>query len=122
VYGPNGFFRVFRDEGNTAENAVIPDVRLAYDREQGNLLASFSNAGAQACVITVRDMAYRSGGPERVEVPAGKTIRHRWPLQDSANWYDFSVTVDALKGYERRFAGRVENGRHGLSDPAMGTA
>jgi phospholipase C len=122
VYGPNGFFRVFRDEGNTAENAVIPDVRLAYDREQGNLLASFSNAGAQACVITVRDMAYRSGGPERVEVPAGKTIRHRWPLHDSANWYDFSVTVDALKGYERRFAGRVENGRHGLSDPAMGTA
>ena len=122
VYGPNGFFRVFREGGNIAANAVAPEIRLDYDREQGDLLVSFSNPGARACVITVRDMAYRNGGPGRVEIPAGKAIRHRWSLQRSANWYDFSVTVEALEGYERRFAGRVENGRHGLSDPAMGTA
>lgn len=121
VYGPNGFFRALREEGNSAANTVTPEIRLDYDREHGALLASFSNAGARACVITVSDLAYRSGGPGRVEVPAGKTIRHRWSLQGSANWYDFSVTVEALKGYERRFAGRIETGRHGLSDPAMGT-
>jgi phospholipase C len=113
---------VFREGGNAAANAAAPEIRTDYDRERGDLLVSFSNPGAQACVITVRDMAYRSGGPGRVEVPAGKTITHRWSLQGSANWYDFSVTVEALKGYERRFAGRVENGKHGLSDPAMGTA
>jgi phospholipase C len=58
----------------------------------------------------------------KVEVPAGKVIRHRWSLQHSANWYDFSVTADRVDGFERRFAGRVETGKHGLSDPAMGTA
>ena len=50
--------------------------------------------------------------------------------QDTANgidltlaahrWYDFTVRVDGFEGYERRFAGRVETGEDGVSDPAMG--
>lgn len=70
----------------------------------------------------IRDNAYRSGGPMKVEVPPGKSITHRWSLQRSARWYDFSVTIEAFEGFERRFAGRVETGNHGLSDPAMGNA
>jgi phospholipase C len=43
-------------------------------------------------------------------------------LRKSANWYDFSVTEASENSYLRRFAGRVETGKDGLSDPAMGTA
>ena len=35
-------------------------------------------------------------------------------------WYDFSVSLGASSSFERRFAGRVETGEHGYSDPFMG--
>lgn len=121
IYGPGGFFRVFKNTPSVLQEAVQPEVWVSYDRNQGDLLVSFVNASEQAYTFAIRDMAYRAGGPSKVEVPAGKIIKHRWSLQHSANWYDFSVSVDGLDGFERRFAGRVETGKHGLSDPAMGT-
>jgi phospholipase C len=122
VYAPGGFFRAFKDDPRSSPSAVQPEIRVSYDRNQGDLLVSFGNQGEQACICTIRDMAYRIGGPLRIEVPAGKVIQHRWSLQHSANWYDFRVTTDVLPGFERRFAGRVETGSHGISDPAMGAA
>jgi hypothetical protein len=38
----------------------------------------------------------------------------------SRPWYDFVVLCDSDAGFCRRFAGRVETGRHAFSDPAMG--
>ena len=46
----------------------------------------------------------------------------RWRLDGSGQWYDFVVTCDADTSFYRRFAGRVETGRHSVSDPAMGLA
>ena len=34
-------------------------------------------------------------------------------------WYDFTVRVEGVDGFMRRFAGRLENGKEGVSDPAM---
>lgn len=42
------------------------------------------------------------------------------PLKLTANWYDFTVKVAGLETFSRRFAGRMETGRHSLSDPALG--
>jgi phospholipase C len=39
-----------------------------------------------------------------------------WNLAASGNWYDFTVQAS---NFERRFAGRMESGQHGISDPAM---
>ena len=44
----------------------------------------------------------------------------RIPVVNSAYWYDFSVTVSGQPDYVRRFAGRVETGKHTVSDPALG--
>jgi phospholipase C len=41
-------------------------------------------------------------------------------LRNSANWYDFTVRVVELEGDSRRFAGRMETGKHSLSDPETG--
>ncbi|KAF1048783.1 MAG: Non-hemolytic phospholipase C [Xylophilus sp.] len=49
-------------------------------------------------------------------------IRMKPTLGGSGNWYDFSVQCSTQETFARRFAGRVENGRDGVSDPAMGTA
>ncbi|WP_411086509.1 phospholipase domain-containing protein [Streptomyces sp. 061-3] len=47
-----------------------------------------------------------------------KGVERRWSLNPSGHWYDFTVTVDG-SSLERRFAGRVETGGDGISDPAM---
>jgi phospholipase C len=41
-------------------------------------------------------------------------------LDDSGRWYDFAVRCDSDPAFFRRFAGRVETGKHAVSDPAMG--
>ncbi|HZV66572.1 MAG TPA: phospholipase C, phosphocholine-specific [Telluria sp.] len=120
VYGPNSFVRGFKIDAVAADNAAMPEIKVRYMREEGSLTVSFANAGTQACRLTVRDNAYRSGGPKAVTVAPGKVVEHRWSLNKSANWYDFSVIADAPGGYERRFAGRVETGKHSYSDPAIG--
>jgi phospholipase C len=119
VYGPNGFVRVFKDDAPTAAS---PECRVCYDIANGDVYVKLSNTGVQASTLTIQDNAYGSDGPLVVKVEPGKVVEQYWALRKSGNWYDFSVTADTSKGYLRRFAGRVETGQHGLSDPAMGTA
>ncbi len=62
------------------------------------------------------------GGHARtIRVRAGATVRHRVDLGASKRWYDLTVTSDADPSFLRRFAGHVENGRAGVSDPAIVT-
>lgn len=122
VYGPNGFVRVFKDDAASLQNVASPEIKICYDIANGDVYVKFTNTGTQACVLTIRDNAYGTSSPSVLNVEPGKEVEQNWSLKKSARWYDFSVTTDALKGYERRFAGRVETGKHGLSDPAMGTA
>ena len=48
----------------------------------------------------------------------GEAIEDRWPVADTYGWYDLSVTCDSSAAFLRRLAGRVENGRPRVSDPA----
>jgi phospholipase C len=59
-------------------------------------------------------------GSWRVRVKGGGDTAMRWSLDASGQWYDFVVTCDADPSFYRRFAGRIETGRHSVSDPAMG--
>jgi phospholipase C len=40
-------------------------------------------------------------------------------LESSHQWYDFGVTIEGASQFLRRYAGRVETGKSGFSDPAM---
>jgi phospholipase C len=44
------------------------------------------------------------------------------PLGASHQWYDFNIAIAGADRFLRRFAGRVEIGKNGFSDPAMGRA
>ena len=57
-----------------------------------------------------------------MRVKGGDDASMRWSLDATGNWYDFVVSCDADPAFYRRFAGRVEIGRHSVSDPAMGLA
>ena len=65
-------------------------------------------------------MAYREDGPWEVTVEPGQQSKQSWALKSSGHWYDFVVRSNSDPSYYRRFAGRVEFGAHGVSDPALG--
>ena len=79
------------------------------------------NTGSAPCTFTVQANAYRTDGPWTYEVPAGMQLQQHWPVARQGNWYDFTVTT-TQGGFTRRFAGRIETGQDGVSDPAMGVA
>lgn len=120
VYGPNGFVRVFRH--GSSNTAALPECKLAYDVHGGNLKFSLSNTGTATCTLSIRDEAYGKLAAQMVSLNPGQQVEKVLSVADSAYWYDFSVSFSQSTGFARRFAGRMETGQHGLSDPALGTA
>jgi len=115
VYSTNGFVRTFA--GNAHSGAPV-EIQVCYDTVKGALYVKASNSGSPAVELHFTAEAYRLDGPWTLKVDPGCVAEQHWTLEQSANWYDFSVSA---AGFTRRFAGRIETGRHGLSDPAMAT-
>ncbi|NEA48505.1 phospholipase C, phosphocholine-specific [Streptomyces sp. SID10815] len=113
VHGPNGFLRAFRNPGKTAGPEAV--ARYAGD----DVELTFTNQGA--ATVTLKVTGGYGAGTTAVKVTPGATVRRRFSLAASGRWYDLTVTSDADAGFLRRFAGHVENGRPGVSDPAIAT-
>ena len=113
VYGPNGYFRKFA--GNI--NAVEPDVALDYDERKGGISIRLRHQSGTSLAVALVSNAYGYPASEMLTVIAGRVLKKYISLKKSANWYDF--TVQTADGFSCRFAGRVETGMHGVSDPAM---
>jgi phospholipase C len=122
AYGPNGFYREFR--GNTSNPLVKIDVayergRIAKDKLTGNITVTVKNADSKPHTILVADNSYKGSSQTKTIAPGTITILNV-PLSRSHGWYDHSVKVKGYEQYEERFAGRVENGEPGKTDPLMG--
>lgn len=113
VFGPNGYFQSFR--GSVL--AVEPLVRVEYDHEQGGLYIHCDNKGKEGIEVQVTDNAYGYGRAETLLIPKQESRKKYQQLTKSGNWYDYSVATSS--GMEYRFAGRVETGKQGITDPAM---
>lgn len=113
VFGPNGFVRVFKGPGKTAG----PEVTARHDKATGNLKLTLKNAGTADVNLSVSN-AY-GGVAETFKVKAGGSVEHTVDLRASKRWYDVTVKSDADDTFLRRFAGHVENGQAGVSDPAI---
>lgn len=121
VLGPNGFHRHFK--GNVSvlgAQQASPEIRVCYDVANGKVSVELMNGGQVDAGFTVQANFYREDGPWTESVKAGQMQTLSWDLDKSGYWYDFSVTSSTDNNYLRRFAGRVETGQHGVSDPALG--
>jgi len=120
VYAPNGFLRSF--EGDTTSwsaSAIQPEILIEYNTASKQLLLQVRNHGSQASTVTVApNNELLDAGMQTVTIPSNSTIEVELSLETSANWYDFTVSAT---GFARRFAGRMEIGLDGISDPAMAT-
>ena len=64
--------------------------------------------------------AYEPARAMKQTVIGGRTQNLYLDLRNAYGWYDLTVSVDGDSGFVRRFAGHVETGRPGYSDPALG--
>ncbi|MFD7708736.1 phosphocholine-specific phospholipase C [Streptomyces sp. NPDC059786] len=113
VHGPNGFLRTFRGPNATAG----PEVTARHTGDDVQL--TFTNHGART--VGLKLTSGYGGQPKSFRVRPGATVRHTVALRSAKRWYDLRVESDADDTFLRRFAGHVENGRAGVSDPAIVT-
>lgn len=123
VYGPNGFYREFLGDGQDPPVDVGVDaVRVAAPEPAltGRLeLHAVNREGHRGHRLAVTDHAYGAADLARglrSNEPTALTV----DTASSFGWYDFGVRLKDVPGFERRYAGRVETGAWGFSDPAIG--
>ena len=117
VHGPNGFLRAFRGAaaGNSRANLAV---QVRYQPH------------ALGVVLSIRNLSGHSANVRLSDQYSGETRDHRLRPRDShqglwaavrhGGWYDLVLTVADDPDFRIRIAGRVENGRDGISDPALG--
>ncbi|MDX3241902.1 phosphocholine-specific phospholipase C [Streptomyces sp. ME18-1-4] len=111
VHGPNGFLRVVKQAGKAAGTEVV--ARHLSD----GIELTFTHGGYGTVELKLAD-GY-GGRTTTVKLRPGAVVRRTVDLRASRRWYDLTVTSTADRAFLRRFAGHVENGRPGVSDPAI---
>jgi len=120
VLGPNGFHRAFKgDVTEKAQLDALPEIRVCMEECAPRIFLKIRHDGQQGADLTVKANAYLDGKTWQVKSAASETDVVL-DMQSVHGWYDFSVTLNSGGSFERRFAGRIETGKDGYSDPFMG--
>lgn len=120
VDGPNGFLRECKGNGKDPQI----DISCEYHRKNaakstGNIeLKIANNSKDQSYTVEIKDHSYGINSRSKIIKPGGNGVLIL-DLSRSHRWYDFSVVINGFSAYEKRFAGRVETGATGFTDPAM---
>ncbi|MBS0029941.1 phosphocholine-specific phospholipase C [Chitinophaga sp. 22321] len=124
LHGPNGFYREF---AGTPRHPQL-DIQLGYEsagalkkKATGNLTLRIANTGSASRDISLVDNAYNGKIIQR-KVAAGQHLDLVLPLQKSQGWYDFTIKASGFDTFSQRYAGKVETGAEGTTDPFMGRA
>jgi phospholipase C len=116
VYGPNGFFRQFT--GSAAAGAATLVVSEHYDVRSRSISLAIANRGSQ--IATVRARNRYSSRDTRFVLGPGEETTHSWSLSRAGGWYDVALSVGEDPDFLSHFAGHLEDGTDGISDPLMG--
>ncbi|HEY4030674.1 MAG TPA: phospholipase C, phosphocholine-specific [Caulobacteraceae bacterium] len=119
VHGPNGFYRRFA--GRTDQGLALSLAEAA----GGDVGLRLANRGAEPLEVEVAmDDPYPvlAGALRRrtVHVGPGRSAQIAWNLAASDHWYSLTVSAKGLPGFLQRFAGRLETGGAGRTDPGIG--
>lgn len=112
VLGPNGFMRSFR----RAPGSAWPTLSARYDVRGKALELFLEDAQRPHSPFNIGGDAYGTNAPQRFPAASGPEARVHWNTADSHGWYDFIVEAE---GVALGFAGRMEDGKPGFSDPLM---
>jgi len=116
VVGPGGFMRSFAGDISLADL----NVTLTYRPQQRRIAFHLHNSNQAARRLSLASQVYGPQTVRVIDVASGADATFEWDVAASGNWYD--ITLSTESGFMRRFAGRIETGKDGISDPAMGVA
>jgi phospholipase C len=123
AYGPNGFFREFRGDGDDAKVSVELHerrARVGADALTGDVEVRLINRDeTRTHIVEIRDVSYGNRPVERRLAP-GESAACVVNSQRTFGWYDLSIRIADCPDFEKRYAGRVETGAWSYTDPAMG--
>ncbi|OTG85774.1 phosphocholine-specific phospholipase C [Acinetobacter sp. ANC 3813] len=120
VLGPNGFHRAFKGDVTEKEQLqALTEIRVCMEECAPRIFLKIRHDGQQSADLTVKANAYLDGKTWQVKSAANES-EVVLDMQSVHGWYDFSVTLNNGSSFERRFAGRIETGKDGYSDPFMG--
>ncbi|MDE3198834.1 MAG: DUF756 domain-containing protein, partial [Acidobacteriota bacterium] len=114
VCGPNGFLREF--QGSADDPRISTRVE---QRPDGSIEIAVVNSDERPLTVRVSDESY-GASPRTIALAPGARDSIQLDLGRSHNWYDFTIAIDGSAAFHRRCAGRVETGKDGVSDPAIG--
>jgi phospholipase C len=117
VHGPNGFYRSFRGNAASRYLHLHTEYEGAGTGLSGNIRIHLRNTSRQPLTVEIHDNSYSTGKTTRIVAPE-RMASIVLPLKQSYGWYDFTVKQGSAT--EARYAGRVETGRPGFTDPLMG--
>lgn len=118
AYGPNGFFRALIGNTDTLGLETALHYEMVNGAPTGNVVLTLHNNTTRKRAFHIQDMAYDLPSKNFV---VGKKSRQSILVNLAAGhfWYDLRIRVEGVQDFERRYAGRVETGNEGMSDPAM---
>ena len=109
VHGPNGYYCKYVSEGG----AEPFQIKVTYSAKS-NLMVEIENISNTNQQIRIEN-AYRKT-TQNLFIKPKKTTVLEIDTKDFGRWYDIHLTTD---GWERQYAGRIENGEASISDPLM---
>jgi phospholipase C len=124
VYGPNGFFREFKGSAHDPAPPIVCDyyVDMKSARGKGNIVLKLYYRGPEIeRFFDITDNAYKAPAQTVILKPyESGMVAAEIDTAKNFGWYDFTVKIKGNPIFERRYAGRVETGLPGKTDPFMG--
>ncbi|HRO84929.1 MAG TPA: phospholipase C, phosphocholine-specific [Niabella sp.] len=119
LFGPNGFFRELK--GEIIDSDLNINCKYGTDLAKGkrNIVLVISNTTGGEKHIVIKDNVYGQKDVIR-RIPAKGKISVSLNTEKNKGWYDLSIHDKGNSTFLRKYAGRVENGRDSITDPAMG--
>lgn len=124
VRGPNGLLHRYATALAEPAGPADADVVLGGDPGDAVVTLTLVNRGATPLAFqTLLAEPYATPGARlrQIVVPPHQSVTDRWSVARSDHWYDLTVTTPRDPHFLRRFAGKLDDGGAGRTDPAIGT-
>ncbi|QNL51572.1 phospholipase C, phosphocholine-specific [Olivibacter sp. SDN3] len=119
VHGPNGFFRSFQNKGEAPELILQLTHKLKNNKPTGDITILVQNKAGKRLTVSAHDNAYGHPTVQKT-VKAQEKASIELSLANSFCWYDLQVRVEGYPNFCWAYAGKVETGEPGYSDPQLG--
>jgi phospholipase C len=116
VFGPNGFYRVFK--GSFGTNAAALQAQIVYDVPKKGIQLEITNVGSAQTQVRLLD--YYTKQTTQHSVEPNQSFTEFWSLEKFYGWYDITIEAVTDSTFQMRLAGHLETGEDSMTDPAFG--